>query len=346
MNRHYLSAVVAVAAALLLRYLLNPLLGQQGPYLILTLPIVVVAVYGGMGPALMATALGTSAGTYLFIDRGAGMREVLQPENVTRLLLFVAIGLAIGLLGEQLRRSRAALAEKLQQLNTADRAKDRAIAILGHEIRNPLSAIQSAQTVLQLAPHDEQKVAWAGDVIGRQVAQLTHMADDLLDLAALTRDGPPRKTPVDLLAVLRQAIEQTEPLFHKKGHRLHSDVGDSPVVVSGDHQRLVQVFANLLINAAKYTDPEGEIRVSVQPRESQRVAVVVSDNGVGLPTGAVEDLFEPFVQAPGAASNAEGGLGLGLAIVRKIVIAHGGTVRAESAGLCLGSNFTVVLPLA
>ena len=156
MNRQYLVAAAAVAAALLLRYLLNPVLGPQGPYLILTLPIVAAAVYGGLGPALLATALGTSAGTYLFIDRGAGLHDVLQPENLARTLLFVVIGLAIGLMGGQLQRSRWALADKVRQLKSSNRAKDNAMAVLGHEIRNPLSAIHSAQTVLQqnnLPPH-------------------------------------------------------------------------------------------------------------------------------------------------------------------------------------------------
>lgn len=345
MNRHYLSAVAAVAAALLLRFLLNPLLGQQGPYLILTLPIVVTAVYGGLGPALLATALGTSAGTYLFIERGAGMAEVLQPENVTRILLFVAIGLAIGLMGARLQRSRTALAEKVQQLKAINRAKDNAMAILGHEIRNPLSAIHSAQTVLQRAPADEKRVLWATEIIGRQVAQLSRMADDLLDLSGLMRAGPPATVAVDVRAVLQQALEQSGPLYAKKGHRLETDLGDAAMVVAGDAQRLVQVFANLLTNAAKYTDPGGQVSLRVAPRGPRQVAVTVQDNGVGLAPGTVADLFEPFVQAPGAASNAEGGLGLGLAIVRKIVSAHGGEVTAESAGLGLGSRFTVVLPL-
>ena len=118
------------------------------------------------------------------------------------------------------------------------------------------------------------------------------------------------------------------------------------MIVTGDAQRLVQVFANLLTNAAKYTDPGGEIALGLQPKSAREVAVTIADNGVGLPPGLVADLFEPFVQAPGAASNAEGGLGLGLAIVRKIVTAHGGEVTADSAGLGQGSRFTVVLPLA
>lgn len=346
MKRHYLSAIVAVAMALLLRYLLNPVLGQQGPYLILTLPIVVAAFYGGFGPALLATALGTLAGTYLFIERAGGTRELLQPENVTRLILFVAIGLAISMMGGQLRRSRNALAEKVLQLKAVNRAKDNAMAVLGHEIRNPLSAIHSAQTLLQRAPGDKKRVFCASEVIARQVAQMTRMADDLLDLSGMMSDSPPAHAPVDLRQVLQQALEQCAPLCTKKNHRLRTVIGDRPVTVTGDAQRLVQVFANLLTNAAKYTDPGGEIALTVAPRGTRQVAVAIRDNGIGLPPGAIAELFEPFVQAPGSASNAEGGLGLGLAIVRKIVMDHGGDVAAESQGLGMGSEFTVVLPLA
>lgn len=346
MKRHYLAAACAVAAALLLRYLLNPVLGQQGPYLILTLPIVAAALYGGFGPAMLATALSTSAGTYLFIDRGAGLHDVLQPQNLARTLLFLIIGLAIGLMGGQLQRSRAALAEKVRQLKAGNRAKDNAMAILGHEIRNPLSAIQSAQTLLQRAPGDARRVARASEIIGRQVSQMTRMADDLLDLSSVTRGSPPARLAVDLRQVLRQALEQSAPLYAKKGHRLDTVLGEVPMVVTGDAQRLVQVFANLLTNAAKYTDPGGEIVLTLQPHGARQAWVTIQDNGVGLPTGSIAELFEPFVQAPGAASNAEGGLGLGLAIVRKIVTAHGGEVTAESAGLGQGSRFRVVLPLA
>lgn len=346
MQRFYLVAAAAVVAALLLRFLLNPVLGQQGPYLILTLPVVVAAVYGGFGPAMLATVLGTLAGTYLFIDRGAGLHDVLQPQNLARTVLFLVIGLAIGLMGRQLQRSRTALADKVRQLRASNLAKDNAMAVLGHEIRNPLSAIRSAQTMLQRAPGDEARVVWAGEVISRQVSQLSRMADDLLDVAGIARSSPAVNGPVDLRLVLQQAMEQSAPLYAKKNHRLDTQLGEVPLVVAGDAQRLVQVFANLLTNAAKYTDPGGEITLHAHPHGAGQVAVEIRDNGVGLPPGSVDELFEPFVQAPGAASNAEGGLGLGLAIVRKIVLAHGGEVTAQSAGLGLGSRFTVILPLA
>lgn len=344
--RDYAVAFAAVLAALGLRYLLNPLLGQQGPYLILSLAIVVAAFHGGFGPALFATVLGASIGTYFFIGSGSWL-VFFQTQNVSRTVLFLVIGLSIGIIGGRLRASRHALAESVRQLHASNRAKDNAMATLGHEIRNPLSALHSAQEVLRRAPDDAKRVVWASELIGRQVAQMTRMADDLVDLSGVMRgEFAFDPLPVDLRQVLAQALEQSEPLIAKKGHRLRTDMGTAPVEVLGDATRLVQVFANLLNNAAKYTDPGGDLTLALRTTPARKAAVTVRDNGIGMQPGAIDDLFEPFVQAPGAASNAEGGLGLGLAIVKKIVERHGGTVWAASAGLGAGSTITVLLPLA
>jgi signal transduction histidine kinase len=345
--RDYAIALAAVLAALLLRYLMNPLLGQQGPYLILSLAVVVAALYGGFGPALFATVLSTSIGTYFFIGSGTGLHDFLQPQNLSRTVLFLVIGLSIGVIGGRLRTSRHALAESVRQLKASNRAKDHAMATLGHEIRNPLSALHSAQELLRRAPDDAKRVVWASELIGRQVLQMTRMANDLVDLSGVMRgEFHIDPQPVDLRMVLAQALEQSEPLIAKKGHRLRTDLGTAPVTVLGDATRLVQVFANLLNNASKYTDPGGDLALGLRITATRKVAVTVSDNGIGMQPGAIEELFEPFVQAPGAASNAEGGLGLGLAIVRKIVERHGGEVSAASEGLGRGSAVTVLLPLA
>jgi len=344
--RDYVLAAAAVLAALGLRFLLNPLLGQQGPYLILSLAIVVAAFYGGFGPALFATVLSTSIGTYFFIGSGSWM-VFFEPQNISRTVLFLVIGLSIGIIGGRLRASRRALADSVRQLRASNRAKDNAMATLGHEIRNPLAALHTAQEVLRRAPDDAKRVVWASELVGRQVAQMTRMADDLVDLSGVMRgEFLIDKRPVDLRAVLAQALEQSGPLIAKKGHRLHTDVDTEPVAVLGDATRLVQVFANLLNNAAKYTDPGGDVTLVLRITATRKVEVSVRDNGIGMQPESIDDLFEPFVQAPGAASNAEGGLGLGLAIVKKIVEGHGGTVSASSAGLGQGSTVTVLLPLA
>ncbi|MDB5779650.1 MAG: hypothetical protein JWP93_2015 [Polaromonas sp.] len=346
--RDYLLALGAVLAGLLLRYLLNPLLGQQGPYLILTLSVVLAAFYGGFGPALFATLLSTVIGTYMFVAGGAGLEKVLEPANIGRTLLFFVIGLSIALIGGRLKASRYALAETVRQLRVSNLAKDNAMATLGHEIRNPLAALQSAQHLLKLCSGDAQRVIAASEVIQRQVAHLQRMAEDLLDLSSIMHAGYFMKAPrpVDLHQVLQQSLEQSSPLIAKKGHQLRTDLSSQTAEVVGDATRLVQVFANLLNNAAKYTDPGGKLVLSLERSEPGMVSVAVRDNGIGMQPGSIDDLFEPFVQAPGAASNAEGGLGLGLAVVKKIVTIHGGEVRAHSPGLGQGSTVTVRHPLA
>lgn len=346
--RDYLLALVAVVVGLLLRYLLNPILGQQGPYLILALSVVLAAFYGGFGPALFATLLSTVIGTYLFIAGPAGFEKVLEPANIGRTVLFFVIGLGISFIGGRLKASRSALAETVRQLRASNLAKDSAMATLGHEIRNPLSAIQSAQQLLKLCPDNVQRVVSASEVIQRQVAHMQRMADDLLDLSGVMSAEFSMKESrrVELHQVLQQCLEQTSPLIAKKEHQLRTELCSQPVEVMGDATRLVQVFANLLNNAAKYTDPGGKLTLSLQRTEPGMASVTVRDNGIGMQPGAIDDLFEPFVQAPGAASNAEGGLGLGLAVVKKIVTIHGGEVLAHSAGLGQGSTVTVRLPLA
>ncbi len=345
--RLYLLALAAVIAALALRYLMNPILGQQGPYLILTLAIVLAALYGGFGPALFATALGTLIGTYLFIGHDHGYRDLLVPANIGRTVLFVAIGLSIGVIGGRLRTSRHALAESVRQLRASNRAKDNAMATLGHEIRNPLSALRSSHEVLKRCSDNPERVIRASELIQRQVLQMTRMADDLLDLSSVMRSEVAiEKRRVDLRLVLGQALEQSSPLVARKTHRLHTDLGTETVVVVGDATRLVQVFANLLTNAAKYTDAGGELALSLHLAAGRSVVVSVRDNGAGMEPDSIADLFEPFVQAPAATPNAEGGLGLGLAIVKRIVEMHGGRVEAQSTGLGHGSTFLVTLPLA
>lgn len=341
----YLLAAGAVAAAMAVRYLLNPILGQQGPYLVVTLAIVVAALRGGFGPALFATVLGALIGTWLFMSDGR--EQLLLPANIARTVLFLAIGLSISVVGGRLRQSQHALAASVRQLRAGNNIKDSALAMLAHEIRNPLAALRSAGEVLKLAPDNPQRVLWASDLIGRQVVQMARMADDLLDVSSLMRrDVSIDKQRVDLRKVLQQALEQSGPLIARKQHVLRTDLGDSPSEVLGDPNRLIQIFANLLNNAAKYTPAGGEVSLTLRRGEPGTAVVSVSDSGVGMEPESIAELFEPFVQAPGAASNDEAGLGLGLAIVKRLVELHGGQIRAESAGLHRGSTFTVSLPLA
>jgi signal transduction histidine kinase len=344
--RDYAFALAAVVAALALRYLLNPILGQQGPYLILTLAIVVAALYGGFGPAMFATVLGTSVGTYLFLGSRAG-QDIFEPANIGRTVLFVAIGTSIAVIGGRLRVSKQQLATSVRELRASNRTKDNALATLAHEIRNPLSALRSATEVLSRGPTSPEVTLKITAIIERQVGQMTRLADDLMDVSSIMRgEVPLQKRRIDLRSVIQQAVEQASPLLARKGHRLEQHLGPEPAEVLGDEHRLVQVFANLLNNAAKYTEGDGKLRVVLRSGSGRKAHISISDNGVGMEPDSIAEMFEPFVQAPGASANAEGGLGIGLALVKKIVELHGGKVTAESDGLGRGSTFTVQLPLA
>lgn len=344
--RGYALAFVAVAGGLLLRYILSPLLGQQGPYLILTLSIVLAGLYGGFGPAILATALGTMVGTYLFIGTKPGWESVLELPNITRTLLFVAIGVSISLISGQLKASRRDLAARVLELRRSNRAKDQVLATVAHEIRNPLSALTSAINVLERAGSDPTKVARATGIVGRQVAQISRLSDDLTEASSILHGRLNiQASALDLRFVLRQALEQSSALMVSRQHDLTSEMPSEPATVWGDAARLVQVFANLLNNAAKYTPPGGRITLKLS-RGGREWVASITDNGQGFDKATEAEMFEPFVQAAAAIGSESSGLGLGLAIVKRIVELHDGQVFANSQGPLQGATFTVLLPFA
>jgi signal transduction histidine kinase len=228
----------------------------------------------------------------------------------------------------------------------ASRAKDSFLALLSHELRNPLAPIRSAATLLQMAPGQPAVAERASEVIIRQVGHMTELVDDLMDVSRVTRGLVElQKAPVDLRDVLAAAIEQVRPLLDARAHALETQRPTEPVVVDGDPTRLVQVVANLLNNAAKYTPRNGAI--SIELRQDGRDAIIqVRDNGVGMSPALLPNVFELFSQAERTPDRSQGGLGIGLALVRSIVQLHGGRVEARSAGENSGSTFTVILPVS
>ena len=232
-----------------------------------------------------------------------------------------------------------------EELKAANARKDEFLAMLAHELRNPLAPISTAAQILKLPGGDPKRIANASDVIARQVRHMVELVDDLLDVSRVTRGLVElEREPVDLAAVVQSAIEQARPLIERKGHTLATRLGDAHVTVIGDRKRLVQVMANLLNNAAKYTPDGGEIKVCAD-MEGAAIKLSVIDNGIGIDAALLPEVFELFTQAKRTPDRAQGGLGLGLALVRSMVGLHGGRVDAGSAGPGRGSRFDVVLPL-
>ncbi len=225
-----------------------------------------------------------------------------------------------------------------------DRRKDDFLAMLAHELRNPLAPISMAAKLLSLCPHDGMRVLQSSQIITRQVHHLTHLLDDLLDVSRVTR-GLIRfdRQPLDLNTIVADAVEQNRPLIEGQRHRLTIALAPAPCWIDGDRTRLVQVLTNLLNNAARFTAPGGAISLRVEAGFEQ-VTVHVCDNGIGIDASLLPHVFDLFTQGERSSDRTQGGLGLGLALVKSLVEHHGGTVGAHSAGGGLGAQFRVRLP--
>jgi signal transduction histidine kinase len=235
---------------------------------------------------------------------------------------------------------RIVAAEKLIQ---ADRRKDDFLAMLAHELRNPLAPIASAAELLRRSAVEDKTIAFAGSVIARQVSHMSSLLEDLLDVSRVTRGlAKLNMQPVDLRAAIEDAAEQIRPLIESRQHRFELQTPQHGPWLEGDYKRLVQVVANLLNNAAKYTPSGGLIQLSVNVEPSS-VAIAVQDNGIGISQTYLPTIFEPFAQADRSADRSQGGLGLGLALVKSLVALHGGTIAVESTE-GQGSRFTVTFP--
>ncbi|HUF76685.1 MAG TPA: PAS domain S-box protein [Longimicrobiales bacterium] len=227
----------------------------------------------------------------------------------------------------------------------ADRRKDEFLATLSHELRNPLAPLRNALHLLRRARVEGPVAESLHDIMERQIDQLVRLVDDLMEVARITRGTfELRREPVTIQEVLQRAFETSQPFIEGGSHRLDVSVPTEPIRLEADPVRLAQIFANLLNNAAKYTPESGEIAVEVRS-EPGHVVVSVSDTGQGIDAEDLPTLFDMFSRGSRAVRHAQEGLGIGLALVRRLVEMHGGTVRAESAGLGHGSRFTVRLPL-
>jgi PAS domain S-box-containing protein len=230
------------------------------------------------------------------------------------------------------------------ELREGNRKKDEFLAMLAHELRNPLAPISSAAEMLRLTATNDERTLKASGVISRQVRHMTSLIDDLLDVSRVTRGLVElEKGSVDVKSAVSSAVEQSRPLIESRRHTLTVRTDAAHAVVQGDRNRLVQVIVNMLNNAAKYTPQCGEIALAVDATDGW-IDISVTDNGIGIENKLLPHLFDLFTQAERTPDRTEGGLGIGLALVKTIVTLHGGAVKASSAGPGMGSTFTISLP--
>jgi two-component system CheB/CheR fusion protein len=230
-----------------------------------------------------------------------------------------------------------------EALREADRRKDEFLAILAHELRNPLAPIRNSLHILRLSSQGDPATTRVGEMVERQVNHMVRLIDDLMEVSRITRGKIElRKETLEIGGIVRAAIESSRPLIDARRLQLAVELPPEPLTLDGDAVRLTQVVTNLLNNATKFTEPSGRIRVAVR-RESDRVAISVSDTGAGIPREMLTRVFDLFTQ--GGADRSQGGLGIGLALVKTLVELHGGSVTARSDGPGAGSEFLVRLPL-
>jgi signal transduction histidine kinase/CheY-like chemotaxis protein len=347
----YGGAVAIALAAVFLRWFLDYWLGDEVPFVTLFGAVAVAVWFGGWRAALLATVLG-----YALIDLlYAGASRALFLGSAAAALQFALFALSCALiigLGEGMRRARdryraseAELRERAAQLQRADANKSQFLAVLSHELRNPLAPLRTGLTLLKRT-RDEAAAAQTHGMMERQMAQLTRLIDDLLDVSRIDR-GKLRmqRERVAIDAVARAAIETAMPGIEAKSHQLVVRYAGQPLYVEGDPVRLAQVVANLLNNAAKFTPAKGRIELGMRA-EDGRAVLRVSDSGIGITPEDLPAVFDMFVQIEAGRAVAPGGLGLGLTLVRTIVEHHGGEVEARSAGVGRGAEFIVRLPLA
>jgi signal transduction histidine kinase len=305
---------------------------------------------GCSGPVILFT--GQSLWEIDLAAMEAGAADYLEKGRLDPTLLERSIRYALqqkryeAELERKVRERTAELARLNEQLREADRRKDEFLATLAHELRNPLAPIRNALQIIRLAGETPVAVEQARQIMDRQIQQMVRLIDDLLDVSRITRGKLQfARERVAVGAVIEAALELSGPLLERAGLELAVDVPDGPLWVSGDRVRLAQVFSNLLNNAAKYTESGGRVTLTAAADEDW-VVVRVRDTGVGIPPDILPDVFDLFTQVDRTLNRSQGGLGIGLALVKKLVDLHGGRVSAASDGVGKGAEFEVRLPLA
>jgi PAS domain S-box-containing protein len=321
-------------------------------------PVTLEDFYDGIHPDDRERTLSSfadAANPELRVQYEAEYRTIGKEDQIIRWVsakgrgLFNELGDCVRIIGTAMditkrKSAEQALRESEERLREADRIKDEFLAMLAHELRNPLAPISAAAHLLATGKLGDEAIRRTSQIVGRQVHHMTSLVDDLLDVSRVTRGLVELEhAPIDVNHLVADAVEQVNPLIRARRHQLELRLTPDATMVSGDRKRLVQVLANLLNNAAKYTHDGGTIQLRTHVHESH-VLIEVADNGIGMASDLVGRAFDLFAQAERSSDRSSGGLGLGLALVKSLVGLHHGTVKCESAGIGRGSKFTVCLP--
>ncbi len=340
----YGSAVCILVASLVLHWFMLPWLGYSYPFASSFASVAIAVWLGGWRPATLTAAIGyVVAGVWLTEDAAAfefGNVSSLLGLGLYALTCAVVIGL-----GEAMRQARDRLRRSTQELQRSDMNKSNFLALLSHELRNPMAPLRNVLGLLRMNPGREE-VTELLPIMERQLGQLDRLVDDLLDVSRIDRGKLElSRERIALDAVIKGAIETSKPNIEARNHRLLATLPPDPVCVDGDAVRLTQLLSNLLNNAAKFTPRGGQIEVSLR-RGHQQAVVQVTDNGAGIPAEDLPRIFDIFVQLRSDLAPATAGLGIGLALARSIAEMHGGRLEARSEGRGKGSRFLLTLPLS
>ncbi len=334
----YVAGVALAVFAVLLRWVTVPVLGPGAPYLWLFPAVLIVAILLGLGPGILASAIGATLIQIWLVPHARGV--LISAEDWGRIGVVVSSAVVLGEIGRRLRDAEARLVE-------SDKRKDEFLAMLSHELRNPLGTIRSALSILDRAPSPSATpdAERARAIIERQLAHLSRLVDDLLDVSRI-KTGKIRieRRAVELRDLVRRTVDDHLTLLSANDLVVDVRMPDKPVWVNGDPTRLAQILGNLLQNASKFTPPGGRVFVSLE-NDAHSARIRVRDNGLGLDHDVRGRLFEPFAQSDSTLHRTRGGLGIGLALVKALAELHNGQVTAISEGPGKGCEFVVTLPL-
>lgn len=355
----YLFALFLFAVALAARFMLVDILPARGfPFLSFFPAVLLTAYMVGLGPGLLVAMLSTLSAWAFFMGPAVGLASMASSDIIA--LVFFAVILIVDCLvidrmntamralrtaGDRLRASEMALIAQQAELREANRQKDVFIAMLAHELRNPLAPIVTAAQLIAVRAGQDQQVARAAGIVLRQGRQLTRLVDDLLDVSRIhSAKLTLQMTAVDLLAVVHDAIETVQPTIDTSSNRFVATLPAHPVSLHGDGARLAQCISNLLHNAFKFTQ-DGRIDLRVAQESAQTVTITVTDTGRGISPEMLPRLFEMFSQEGTSGTAGNSGLGIGLALTHYLAECHGGSLSAHSDGPGLGARFALTLPV-